>query len=82
VGVQSRRSVQHTDLVFAFLPPFALPRLPNIPARPCDAAAILQEVDPQFEPVHKLTEQVAVTTGEEGDAVIFKMCVTLRPSPK
>jgi hypothetical protein len=79
VGVQSRRSVQHTDLVFALLPPFALPRLPNIPG---DAAAISQEVDPQFEPVHKLTEQVAVTTGEEGDAVIFKMCVTLRPSPK
>ncbi|KAL7412107.1 RanBP1 domain-containing protein [Mrakia frigida] len=31
------------------------------------------EVDPQFEPVHKLTEQVVVSTGEEGDIVLFKM---------
>lgn len=39
----------------------------------------LQEVEPQFEPVHKLTEQVAVTTGEENDAVIFKMYVLPLP---
>lgn len=41
----------------------------------------LQEVEPQFEPVHKLTEQVAVTTGEENDAVIFKMYVLSLPLP-
>lgn len=39
----------------------------------------LQEVDPQFEPVHKLndSDKIATTTGEENDTVIFKMCVPL-----
>lgn len=53
-------------------------RLRHLVCRPtADGRSLLvdvsQEVDPQFEPVHKLTEQVAVSTGEEGDNVIFKM---------
>lgn len=36
-------------------------------------------VQPQFEPVHKLTEadRVQVQTGEEGETELFKMCVRL-----
>ena len=63
--------IQHADQAQSLLPLARLRR----PAPFCDAPRS-QEVDPQFEPVHKLTEQVAVTTGEEGDAVIFKMCVS------
>jgi len=33
------------------------------------------EVDPQFEPVIKLTEQVETKTHEEDEDVLFKMCV-------
>ena len=32
-------------------------------------------VDPQFEPVIKLTEQVETKTHEEDEDVLFKMCV-------
>jgi hypothetical protein len=35
------------------------------------------EVDPQFEPVIKLTEQVETKTHEEDEDVLFKMCVRI-----
>ena len=34
-----------------------------------------EEVDPHFEPVIKLTEQVETKTHEEDEDVLFKMCV-------
>ncbi|CED85455.1 ran-specific gtpase-activating protein [Phaffia rhodozyma] len=38
-----------------------------------DNSAGAPETEPHFEPVHKLTEQVAVATGEENDTVLFKI---------
>jgi hypothetical protein len=34
-----------------------------------------EEIDPHFEPVVKLTEQVDTKTHEEDEEVLFKMCV-------
>lgn len=40
-----------------------------------------EEIDPHFEPVIKLTEQVEVKTYEEDEDVLFKMCVLVPLDP-